>query len=147
MKKAAIPKRLLLSPRTTDHRKAAQWLTAAGNGGTDGVIAKRLDDRYTPGERTMIKVKRFRTADCVVGGFRYASNSRQVGSLLLGLYDADGKLDHVGFTSTITDAARPALTRKKSFAACRDSRAKHLVVRVGGAPSAAANGSHFGPSL
>ena len=112
MKKAAMPKRLLLSPRTTDHSKAAQWLTAAGNGGTDGVIAKRLDDRYTPGERTMIKVKRFRTADCVVGGFRYASKSRQVGSLLLGLYDADGKLDHVGFTSTITDADRPALTRK-----------------------------------
>ena len=49
MKKAAMPKRLLLSPRTTDHSKAAQWLTAAGNGGTDGVIAKRLDDRYTPG--------------------------------------------------------------------------------------------------
>jgi ATP-dependent DNA ligase len=112
MKKAAMPKRLLLSPRTTDHSKAAQWLTAAGNGGTDGVIAKRLDDRYTPGERTIIKVKRFRTADCVVGGFRYASKSRQVGSLLLGLYDADGKLDHVGFTSTITDADRPALTRK-----------------------------------
>jgi ATP-dependent DNA ligase len=60
----------------------------------------------------MIKVKRFRTADCVVGGFRYASKSRQVGSLLLGLYDADGKLDHVGYTSTITDADRPALTRK-----------------------------------
>jgi ATP-dependent DNA ligase len=112
MKKAAMPKRLLLSPRTTDRSKAAQWLTAAGNGGTDGVIAKRLDDRYTPGERTMIKVKRFRTADCVVGGFRYARKSRQVGSLLLGLYDADGKLDHVGFTSTITDADRPALTRK-----------------------------------
>jgi ATP-dependent DNA ligase len=60
----------------------------------------------------MFKVKRFRTADCVVGGFRYAHKSRQVGSLLLGLYDADGKLDHVGFTSTITDADRPALTRK-----------------------------------
>jgi ATP-dependent DNA ligase len=60
----------------------------------------------------MIKVKRFRTADCVVGGFRYASRNRQVGTLLLGLYDADGKLDHVGFTSTITDADRAALTRK-----------------------------------
>jgi cold shock CspA family protein len=68
MKKAAMPKRLLLSPRTTDHSKAAHWLTAAGNAGTDGVIAKRLEDRYTPGERTMIKVKRFRTADSVVGG-------------------------------------------------------------------------------
>jgi ATP-dependent DNA ligase len=112
MKKAAVPKRLLLSPRTTDRSRAARWLTEAGNGGTDGVMAKRLDDSYTPGERTMIKVKRLRTADCVVGGFRYASKSRQVGSLLLGLYDAAGKLDHVGFTSTITDADRPTLTRK-----------------------------------
>ena len=60
----------------------------------------------------MIKVKRLRTADCVVGGFRYESDSRLVGSLLLGLYDDAGKLDHVGFTSTITDAERPALTKK-----------------------------------
>jgi ATP-dependent DNA ligase len=60
----------------------------------------------------MIKVKRLRTADCVVGGFRYESASREVGSLLLGLYDAEGKLDHVGFTSTIADAERPALTRR-----------------------------------
>jgi ATP-dependent DNA ligase len=112
MKNAAVPKRLVLSPRTTDHSKAARWLTEAGNGGTDGVIAKRLDDSYTPGERTMIKVKRLRTADCVVGGFRYATKSRQVGSLLLGLYDGAGTLDHVGFTSTIADADRPALTRK-----------------------------------
>jgi ATP-dependent DNA ligase len=111
MKKAGVPKRLMLSPRTTDQSKAAQWLTAPGKAGTDGVTAKRLDDLYTPGERTMLKVKQFRTADCVVGGFRYASNSRQVGSLLLGLYDAAGKLDHVGFTSTISDADRPALTR------------------------------------
>ncbi|HUR43011.1 MAG TPA: ATP-dependent DNA ligase, partial [Aestuariivirga sp.] len=81
-------------------------------GATDGVIAKRLDDAYVPGERIMIKVKRLQTADCVVGGFRYESKSRDVGSLLLGLYNAEGKLDHVGFTSTITDAERPALTRK-----------------------------------
>jgi ATP-dependent DNA ligase len=60
----------------------------------------------------MIKVKRRRTADCVVGGFRYQSNSRLVGSLLLGLYNDKGRLDHVGFTSTITDAERPALTRR-----------------------------------
>jgi len=112
MKKAAVPKRFLLSPRTTDHNKAARWLTEAGNGGTDGVMAKRLDDSYIPGERTMIKVKRLRTADCVVGGFRYASKGRQVGSLLLGLYDTADKLNHVGFTSTIPDADRPALTRK-----------------------------------
>ena len=59
----------------------------------------------------MLKVKHLRTADCVVGGFRYASGSREVGSLLLGLYDDEGKLDHVGFTSTITNEERPALTK------------------------------------
>jgi ATP-dependent DNA ligase len=60
----------------------------------------------------MIKVKRLRTADCVVGGFRYETNSRLVGSLLLGLYNDGGELDHVGFTSTITDIERPELTAK-----------------------------------
>jgi ATP-dependent DNA ligase len=60
----------------------------------------------------MLKVKRLRTADCVVGGFRYASGSHKVGSLLLGLYNDEGKLDHVGFTSTISNAERPALTKK-----------------------------------
>jgi ATP-dependent DNA ligase len=112
MKKAAVSRRLVLSPCTLDHDQAVQWLTKAGNGSTDGVIAKHLDDIYAPGERTMIKVKRLRTADCVVGGFRYESKSRLVGSLLLGLFDGDGKLDHVGFTSTITDVERPTLTRK-----------------------------------
>jgi len=81
MKKAAVPKKLVLSPCTSDRDKAERWLTAAGSGATDGVIAKRLNDVYAPGERTMIKVKRLRTADCVVGGFRYESKSRQVGSL------------------------------------------------------------------
>jgi ATP-dependent DNA ligase len=67
---------------------------------------------------------------------------------LLGLYDADGKLDHVGFTSTITDADRPALTRKlEKLRGAPGFTPKHRGVRVGGAPSAAANGSHFGPSL
>ena len=112
MEKAAVPKKLVLSPFTIDYGKALRWLTEVGDGATDGVIAKRLEDVYDPGKRTMIKVKRLRTADCVVGGFRFQSKSRQVGSLLLGLYDADGKLDHVGFTSTITEAERPGLTRK-----------------------------------
>jgi ATP-dependent DNA ligase len=112
MAKVTVPKKLLISPATRDRRRAEKWLTAAGHGSTEGVIAKRLADLYTPGERTMIKVKRLQTADCVVGGFRYQSDSREVGSLLLGLYDDAGKLDHVGFTSTITDAERPQLTRK-----------------------------------
>jgi ATP-dependent DNA ligase len=60
----------------------------------------------------MLKIKRMRTADCVVGGFRYEQGGDQVGSLLLGLYDDEGRLDHVGFTSTISDAERPALTRR-----------------------------------
>jgi ATP-dependent DNA ligase len=111
MKKAAVPKKLVLSPFTIDHVKAMRWLTEAGDGATDGVIAKRLEDVYEAGKRTMIKVKRLRTADCVVRGFRFERNSQQIGSLLLGLYDANGKLDHVGFTSTITEAERPALTR------------------------------------
>lgn len=112
MKGATVPKKLLLSPCTRDRSKAETWLGTAGHGETDGVVAKRLMAPYTPGERTMIKVKRLRTADCVVGGFRYESRSREVGSLLLGLYDKGGKLDHVGFTATITDEERPALTRR-----------------------------------
>jgi ATP-dependent DNA ligase len=103
--------RLRLSPGTTDREEACRWLRAAG-AGLDGVVAKRLDGPYVPGERAMLKIKRMRTADCVVGGFRYAKDSDQVGSLLLGLYDAAGKLNHVGFTSTITNAGRPALTKK-----------------------------------
>jgi ATP-dependent DNA ligase len=78
----------------------------------DGVIAKRLDGPYAAGERAMLKVKHQRTADCVVGGFRYEQGSEFVGSLLLGLYDDEGRLDHVGFTSTIADDERPALTRR-----------------------------------
>jgi ATP-dependent DNA ligase len=112
MKKAAIRKKLVLSPATTNIGKAKGWLADEGKGSTDGVIAKKLNEPYAPGQRLMIKVKRLRTADCVVGGFRYLSARRQVGSLLLGLYDDEGKLNHVGFTSTISDEERPALTRK-----------------------------------
>ena len=102
---------LRLSPCTRDRREAERWLEKAG-GALDGVIAKRLDGRYETGERAMLKVKRLRSADCVVGGFRYATNSRKVGSLLLGLYDDEGKLNHVGFTSTIYNSERSALTAK-----------------------------------
>jgi ATP-dependent DNA ligase len=106
-----IEKRLILSPATQDQATAQAWLQQSGSGATDGVIAKRLDSPYLPGERLMVKVKHLRTADCVVGGFRYESDSREVGSLLLGLMNAEGKLDHVGFT-TLTDAERPALTTR-----------------------------------
>ena len=102
---------LRLSPATEDPTAAQAWLDAAG-GALDGVVAKRLDEPYRPGERAMLKVKRLRTADCVVGGFRYAAKKREVGSLLLGLYDHAGLLHHVGFTSAIPAADRPALTRQ-----------------------------------
>ena len=102
---------LRLSPYTTRRAEAASWLGRA-RGFLDGVVAKRRDEPYQPGVRAMLKVKCLRTADCTVAGFRYATGSRQVGSLLLGLYDEEGKLDHVGFTSGIKHDERAALTRK-----------------------------------
>jgi ATP-dependent DNA ligase len=105
-RKAAIR----LTPYTREYRQAQRWLNRAG-GALDGVVAKRLNGAYEAGERAMLKVKRMRTADCVVGGFRYEQGSREVGSLLLGLYNKDGKLDHVGFTSSIADSDRKALTK------------------------------------
>jgi len=102
---------LLLSPMTCNRDVAEGWLERSG-GALDGVIAKRAGQDYRSGERAMIKVKQQRTADCVVGGFRYADKKKEVGSLLLGLYDDEGKLDHVGFTSAIPSAERPTLTRK-----------------------------------
>jgi ATP-dependent DNA ligase len=101
---------LRLSPRTDEFAEAQAWLAQTG-AALDGVVAKRLDGAYASGERAMLKIKRLRTADCVVGGFRYETDSREVGSLLLGLYDEAGKLDHVGYTSAISDAERPALTK------------------------------------
>ncbi|QKC98302.1 ATP-dependent DNA ligase [Mesorhizobium sp. NZP2298] len=103
---------LELSPCTRDLTTATEWLGESGHGSTDGVVAKLVDDEYRPGERAMVKVKRLRTADCVVGGFRYLANTREVGSLLLGLYNDQGKLDHVGFTSTIAQEDRSELTRQ-----------------------------------
>ncbi|MBC7986507.1 MAG: ATP-dependent DNA ligase, partial [Sphingomonadaceae bacterium] len=102
---------LRLSPFTERRVTAEAWLAGTG-GALDGVIAKRADEPYRPGERAMRKIKRMRTADCVVGGFRYASGKREVGSLLLGLHDDAGLLHHVGFTSGIAVAERPALTRR-----------------------------------
>jgi ATP-dependent DNA ligase len=101
---------LKLSPATRDRATALAWLERSG-GALDGVIAKRLDQRYKSGERAMVKVKPERTADCVVGGFRYAEKRKVVGSLLLGLYDDKGLLDHVGFTSAIPASEREQLTK------------------------------------
>lgn len=103
--------RVRLSPFTNDRHEAARWLERA-HGALDGVIAKRVDRAYAPGKRDMLKVKTHRTADCVVGGFRYGKGARLVASLLLGLYNAEGRLDHVGFTSAIANAERPMLTAR-----------------------------------
>lgn len=104
--------RLRLSPYSRKLCDARKWLARAGSGALDGVIAKPLDDHYRPAERVMLKVKPLRTADCVVGGFRYGTGSKEVGSMLLGLYNDRGKLDHIGFLAGISNADRPALTRK-----------------------------------
>jgi ATP-dependent DNA ligase len=102
---------LHLSPATDNRQVALGWLERSG-GALDGVIAKRADQNYRSGERAMIKVKQQRTADCVVGGFRYAEKKQEVGSLLLGLFGDDGKLHHVGFTSGLKAEDRPALTAR-----------------------------------
>lgn len=101
-----------LSPATTKLATAQKWFARVG-GNLDGVIAKQLEAAYASGERTaMVKVKNIRSADCVVGGFRYATGSRLIGSLLLGLYGDDGLLHHVGFTSAFKAEDRRALTKK-----------------------------------
>jgi len=106
------PDEIALSTATTSLATARKWL-AGGKGDLDGVMAKRLDCPYRAGERdAMVKVKRQRTADCVVGGFRYASKGGKVGSLLLGLYDDEGLLNHVGFTSSMPAAERADMTAK-----------------------------------
>jgi ATP-dependent DNA ligase len=109
--KSAKAPELQLSAYTEDRALAQAWLDSAG-GALDGVVAKRSDGPYESGERAMLKIKQLRTADCVVGGFRYAASGGEVGSLLLGLYNDEGKLDHVGFTSAIASAERVPLTKE-----------------------------------
>jgi ATP-dependent DNA ligase len=108
--------RFRLSPASRKLKDAHRWLASAG-GGSDGVIAKRLDLPYQVGNRDgMQKIKRYRSADCIIGGFRYGENlqagRKVVGSILLGLYDAKGLLYHVGFSSGIKTRDKPALTDK-----------------------------------
>jgi ATP-dependent DNA ligase len=104
--------RLRLSPAAKDIRQARQWFKKVGTD-LDGIVAKRLDCPYMSGERSgMEKVKLRRTADCVIGGFRYASKKKVVGSLLLGLYGEDGLLHHVGFCSGLTAKDRIELAAR-----------------------------------
>lgn len=108
--------RFRLSPASRNLEEAERWLEMAG-GGSDGVIAKRLDIAYQAGNREgMQKIKKYRSADCVIGGFRYGEkkqgSGKVIGSILLGLYDADGLLHHVGFSSGIKAKDKAALTKK-----------------------------------
>jgi ATP-dependent DNA ligase len=110
---AGLRKPLYLTPMTRDRRTAAKWLDRFEGAGLDGVIAKPADGPYQPSKRAMIKVKHARTADCVVAGFRWhKSGADAVGSLLLGLYDDRGVLQHVGVTSSFTMVMRKQLVRE-----------------------------------
>ena len=103
-----------LTPATTDRATAAEWFERFEGAGLDGVVAKRLDAPYQPGKRAMLKIKHQRTADCVVGGFRWHKNGpgTHVGSLLLGLYDDEGTLHHVGVTSSFSWDRRAELVNE-----------------------------------
>ena len=103
-----------LTPATRDRATAADWFDRFEGAGLDGVVAKRLDAPYQPGKRAMLKIKHQRTADCVVAGFRWHKNGpgTHVGSLLLGLFDDEGTLHHVGVTSSFTWDKRAALTEE-----------------------------------
>ena len=126
-----------LSPATTDRKIGAQWFNKFGSVGLDGVMAKRLGEPYHSGDRDgMVKVKHLKTADCVVGGFRYGEGTKVVGSLLLGLYDDKKRLVHVGHTSSIKRDNRGEITKE-----LESMRAQNpFEVRVPGGPSRWAGG-------
>jgi ATP-dependent DNA ligase len=104
-----------LTPQTTDADEAQSWFQRYEGAGCDGVVAKRVDQLYVPGKRTMIKIKHERTVDCVVGGYRDSKDGAVgvgIGSLLLGLYDQEGTFHFVGHTSSFTAAQRRELHEK-----------------------------------
>jgi ATP-dependent DNA ligase len=96
-------------PVTHDHTVAERWFTEFEGAGLDGVVAKRLADPYTPDKRTMVKVKHLRTAECVLAGYRLHKDGLGVGSMLLGLHDAEGRLHHVGVAASFTAKRRAEL--------------------------------------
>ena len=103
-----------LTPATTDRALAEDWFHRFEGAGLDGVVAKKLSEKYQPGKRAMLKIKHQRTADCVVAGFRWHKNGpgTHVGSLLLGLYGDDGRLNHVGITSSFTWDRRASILKE-----------------------------------
>ena len=126
-----------LSPATTDRKRGQKWFNEFGALGLDGVMAKRLGEPYHSGDREgMVKVKHLKTADCVVGGFRYGEGTKLVGSLLLGLFDDQGRLVYIGHSSSVKSAARNDLT--KQLEALRG--ANPFEVRMPGGPSRWAQG-------
>jgi ATP-dependent DNA ligase len=130
-----------LTPATTNYDLAASWFERFEGAGLDGVVAKRRDGPYEPSQRSMLKIKHQRTADCVVGGFRWnrGQQGTSVGSLLLGLYDGRGLLTHVGFTSTFKAAEKRELV--KLLAPYRDG-AGQLGFDEGRGPSGPSRWSH-----
>jgi ATP-dependent DNA ligase len=111
---AAVEPPIHLTPATRDRALAADWFNRFEGAGLDGVVAKKLDAPYQPGKRAMLKIKHQRTADCVVAGFRWHKNGpgTHVGSLLLGLFDDEGRLHHVGITSSFSWDRRAALAKE-----------------------------------
>jgi ATP-dependent DNA ligase len=123
---------IALSPATTERTIGLAWFDKFGTVGLDGVMAKRLGEPYHSGDREgMVKVKHLKTADCVVGGFRYAEGTKVVGSLLLGLYDDEGRLVYIGHTSSIKKDDRAALTKQLEALGGENP----FEVRVPGGPS------------
>ncbi|WP_322796230.1 ATP-dependent DNA ligase [Tepidiforma sp.] len=134
---AAARPPLYLTPATRDPATAQEWFERFEGAGFDGVIAKRLDGVYQPGRRGWVKVKHLRTADCVVGGFRWnrGEEGRSVGSLLLGLYDDAGVLHFVGHTSSFSAAARRELVERLAPLRTDDEGVGFGQGRTPGAPS------------
>ena len=123
---------LHLSPATSDRKIARDWFSKYSGLGLDGVMAKRLGEPYHTGDREgMVKVKHLKTADCVVGGFRYGEGTKTVGSMLLGLYDDEDRLVFIGHTSSIKKGDRKALTTKLEALGGKNP----FEVRVPGGPS------------
>ena len=106
---ASVAAPVYLCPSTTDATVAQRWFTEFEGAGLDGVIGKRLADPYTPDKRTLVKVKHRRTAECVIAGYRIHKDGNGVGSLLLGLFDDDGTLHHVGVAASFTTKRRSEL--------------------------------------
>jgi ATP-dependent DNA ligase len=116
---------IYLTPATPDREIALDWLQRFEGAGLDGVIAKPISAPYQPGKRAMLKIKHARTAECVVAGFRWhKAGPGLVGSLLLGLYDDEGVLHHVGVTSSFTMARRKQLAAELEPLR-RDAMARH----------------------